>query len=52
MSFKCHGCGHMYVHQGLCKSCNKPLERACPSCGFGKDFCTCEVASTKEGLKR
>jgi len=50
MNFKCHTCGKIYLKKGTC--CEKALEQVCPICGFGKDFCTCEVASTKEGLKR
>ncbi|MBW2970347.1 hypothetical protein KY309_00190 [Candidatus Woesearchaeota archaeon] len=50
MTFKCHTCGKIYPKQGIC--CEKPLEKACPICGYGKDFCTCETASTKEGMKR
>jgi predicted RNA-binding Zn-ribbon protein involved in translation (DUF1610 family) len=50
MNFKCHGCGKLYLRVGTC--CGKALEKACPTCGFGMDFCTCETKSTKEGRKR
>jgi len=50
MNFKCHSCGKIYLKKGLC--CGKALETVCPICGFGKDFCTCEVPSTKDGIKK
>jgi hypothetical protein len=48
--FKFHTCVKIYDKMGKC--CGKTLGSVCRMCGLGKDFCTCEVKSTKEELKR